>query len=174
MIEDRSWETGEERCCAWKCAEEEDYKKDISCKEVGNETRREACVRLQMNLMPSFLSWLSASSPPCLLPSSPAALVEQISFSHIFLFTAFVTLFPSVLKTYCPFSNTTCCMERFVLGVQAVQVQFKWNTVHVSMYSLSFQRHKTEAHPRLIALRMTSFYSLLLQVLSLYALANYD
>lgn len=44
----------------------------------------------------------------------------------------------------------------------------------LSMHSLSFQRHRAEAHPKLIALRMTSLCSLLLQVLSLYALANHD
>lgn len=97
---------------------EKDYRKDILRHGVGNETREKVSSRLQPNLVPpSFLSLPSVSSPHVSLtvPSSPEGLMEQRSFSNVFLFTAFVALLPgqhftSVLKTYYPFNST----RRFV------------------------------------------------------------
>lgn len=42
---------------------EKDYRKDISHNEIGNETRGKGSGRLQANLVPSFLSLPSVSSP---------------------------------------------------------------------------------------------------------------
>lgn len=167
MIEDRSWETGEERC-AWIRAEEEDYRKDISCKEVGNETRREDCRWI----------WCLPSCPgfqPLPLPASHLHLQQHLwnrSVSLTFFSLPLLLLFPLQFLKLIVLSATQLAVWKDLFWVSS-QCKCSLNEI-LSMHSLSFQRHRAEAHPKLIALRMTSLCSLLLQVLSLYALANHD
>lgn len=97
---------------------EKDYRKDILHRGVGNETRKKSAADCSQ-------IWCLLPSSPChrsppltislTVPSSPEGLMEQRSFSDVFLFTAFVALLPgqhftSVLKTYYPFNST----RRFV------------------------------------------------------------
>lgn len=159
-------ERKEERCCIWKCAEGERLQERHPAKwnrKWDEEKSQQNAVAAESG---AFLPLLAISLFPSLSlsSSSPEALVEQI-FCNVVHFTAFVALFSgqhfaSVLKTYCPFSNTgKLAAWKNLLQVSSL-CKCSLNEI-LFMHSLYiyFQRYRAEVHPRLISLRMISLCS---------------